>query len=89
MPGAIRRVQTEKVNGDSDGNLHTSLGHRQSSSRRLHEILIIEDKSKAGSLSKFQEKWIIAYAGCPAVKVLVARPEDWAELLVIIKGKED
>lgn len=50
-------------------------------------ILIIEDKSKAGSLSAAQEKWIIALAGCPAVKVMVARPENWEEILAVITIK--
>lgn len=46
-----------------------------------HVILIIENKSSEGKLSASQEKWIIAAAGCPGVKAMVARPEDWEEII--------
>ena len=50
-----------------------------------HVILIIENKSKAGRLSPFQEKWVIALSGCQGVRTMVVRPEDWEGILTEIK----
>ena len=50
-----------------------------------HVILIIENKSKAGRLSPFQEKWVIALSGCHGVRTMVVRPEDWKGILTEIK----
>lgn len=51
-------------------------------------LLAIELKTKSGSLSPEQEKWMLSLAGIPGIRALVARPED-REKIIKIAGRRD
>jgi hypothetical protein len=55
----------------------------------VNYCLVIENKSKKGTLSPDQEKWVIAFARIPGVKVLVLRPDEKEKIEKIAERRKD
>ena len=52
---------------------------------RPPRLLVVELKSDKGTLSVFQEEWLLDFRGVPGVEVYVWKPVDWDKLGKILQ----
>ncbi len=50
------------------------------------EMLVIELKRERGTVTLDQEQWLRAFSGVAGLTVMVAKPSDWDEIELVLKG---
>jgi hypothetical protein len=56
---------------------------------RPPRLLMIELKSARGQLTSFQQAWLDDLRACDGVEVFIWRPDDWEDLVRVLKGAPD